>query len=103
MDRATVNVGQVVTGLGLGAYGIAFYVGCRWYVRDDERMRRAAESRWWLDRRVIGKVRDGKMTQEEWFARFTRDQRALVKWAFTPITALWIVLCAVMVVRGLRS
>jgi hypothetical protein len=29
--------GQVVTGFGLAGHGIAFYAGCRWYVRDDGR------------------------------------------------------------------
>jgi hypothetical protein len=102
-DGITVDVGQVATGLGLMAYGTAFYAGSRWYVRDDGRLRRMAESRWWLDRRVRSRIRHGEVTQQEWFAVLARRQRAFVKWALTIIMAFWIALCAVMVVRGLRS
>jgi hypothetical protein len=98
-----VNVGDVATGLGLAAYGIGFYAGCRWYVRDDGRMRRLAECRWWLDRWRVRKVRKGRMTRDQWFARFTRQQRGLVKWGFTPVTVLWLIACAMKVVQGLRG
>ena len=37
---------QVFEGLGLGVYGLAFYAGSRWYVRDDGRLQKMAESRW---------------------------------------------------------
>jgi hypothetical protein len=36
---------QVFEGMGLGAYGVAFYAGSRWYVQDDGRLRKMAESR----------------------------------------------------------
>ena len=43
------------------------------------------------------------MTREERFGRFARRGRTLVRWVFTPVMALWIVACAVMVVNGLRG
>lgn len=98
-----MNVGEVVTGLGLAGYGVGWYALCRWYVRDDGRMRRMAESRWSFDRRFVRKVRKGRMTQDEWFASFIRNQRGLVKWVFTPFTVLWLIICIVQVVHGLRD
>lgn len=43
------------------------------------------------------------MAQDEWFASFIRNQRRLVKWGFTPITFLWLIICIAQVVRGLRD
>ncbi|MEV0398849.1 hypothetical protein [Actinoallomurus sp. NPDC050550] len=96
-----MNVEDVVVGLGLDLYGIAFCAACRWYVRDDGRMKRMAESRWWLDRRVVRRVRRGEITRDEWFARFIRQQRALVSWGVTSVIALWLVGCSGLIVRGL--
>lgn len=98
-----MNVGDVATGLGLGAYGTGWYAFWRWYVRDDGRMRRMAGSRWALDRLLVRKIRKGRMTQAEWFTRFTRRHRALVRWVFTPVVVLWLLLCAVVVVQGFRG
>jgi hypothetical protein len=96
-------LGQVLEGLGLGAYGVAFYVGSRWYVQDDERLRKMAESRWRWDRLTNGKLRRGEISQEEWFDRFARSQRAIVKWTFTPITVLWLAICMATAIHGLIS
>jgi hypothetical protein len=98
-----LNVGQVLVGLGMDACGIAFFGGCLWYVRDNGRMSRLAESRWWYDRRVVRKVRLGAMTKDEWFERFIRRQRALVMWGFTPIAVIWFVGFTVLLVRGVRG
>ena len=98
-----MNVGQVLVGLGLAAYGVAFLGGCLWYVRADRRLVRLAESRWWLDRRVVRKIRRGTMTKDEWFERFIQRQRALVTWGVTPVAVIWIVACTVLLVRGLRD
>jgi hypothetical protein len=87
-------------GLGLAIFGIVSYGFCLWYVRDDGRMRRMAESRWWLDRRTVRKLRTGEMSRDQWFARWARGQRAIVKWAFTPFFALWIALCVATVVHS---
>jgi hypothetical protein len=98
-----MNVGQIATGVGLGAYGVAFYLFSRWYVLSDARMRRGAESRWWLDQRTVRRVRRGQMMKDDWFELWIHEQRQIVKWIFTPFIGLWLVLCIVMVVNGLRS
>lgn len=94
---------QVFEGLGLGAYGVAFYAGSRWCVQDDSRLRRMAESRWRWDRLTNRKLRRGQITQEEWFDQFARAQRMIVKWAFTPFILLWITICVVTTIHGLIS
>jgi hypothetical protein len=43
-----MNAGEVVEGVGLCAWGLVVYGLMRWQVRDDGRLRRMAESRWWL-------------------------------------------------------
>lgn len=96
-------LGQVLEGMGLGAYGLAFYAGCRWYVHDDARMRRMAESRRRWDRLTNGKLRRGQISQEEWFDRFARGQRTIVKWAFTPFILLWLAICVATTIHGLIS
>jgi hypothetical protein len=85
-----MDSGQVLQGVGLGAFGLAFYLSSRWFVADNARLRRMAESRWRFDRRSESRVRSGEMTQEEWFERFDAGQRLIVKWAFTPFTVLWL-------------
>lgn len=98
-----MDLGQVLQEMGLGAFGLAFYLGCRWYVQDDGRLRRMAESRWWFDRRFERQVRSGEMGQEEWFQRFASGQRLIVKWAFTPFIVLWLGLACFMTVHGLLA
>lgn len=67
---------QVFEGIGLGAYGVAFCAGSRWYAQDDTRLRRMAESRWRWDRLTNRKLLRGEISQEEWFDRFARGQRS---------------------------
>jgi hypothetical protein len=87
----------------MAAFGTAFYFSCRWYVRSDDRMRRSAESRWWLDRRAVRRVRRGEMLKDEWFDLWIADQRAIVKWFFTPFIAVWLVLSITEIVHGFQS
>jgi hypothetical protein len=94
---------QVFEGAGLGAYGIAFYAMSRWYARDDERLRKAAQRRWRWDRLTTRRLRQGRISQEEWFHRFARRQRAIVRWGFTPFIILWLVLCMATAIHGLVS
>jgi hypothetical protein len=94
---------QVFEGVGLGAYGVAFYAVSRWYTRDDERLQKMAQSRWRWDRFTTPKLRRGEISKEEWFDRFARSQRAIVKWGFTPIIILWLVLCLATTIHGLVS
>ena len=96
-----MDSGQVLLGSALGAYGVTFYGFARWYVRDDERLRRMARSRWGWDRRTMRKLRTGEMSQEESFERFAARQRWIVRWAFTPFIALWLGLCIFTVIHGL--
>ena len=94
---------QVFEGMGLGVYGVAFYAGIRWYVRDDERLQKMAESRWRWDRFTNRKLRRGEISQAEWFGRFAQGQRAIVKWVFTPVIVLWLGICVVTSIHGLIS
>ena len=96
-------LGQVVAGVSVGALSTGFYFFARWQGSDDRRMRRLAQSRWWLDRRTVRKVRRGEMSQEEWFSQFAKTYRATVKWAFTPVIGLLLVLSVVLIVHGLAS
>jgi hypothetical protein len=97
---AAMNVGQFMAGLGLAAFGIAFVAIARWHVRDDARMRKLAQSRWWFDRRVERKIRRGEMLQEEWFDAWIRSQRWLVKWGFSAALVLWLAICVVAIVHS---
>jgi hypothetical protein len=96
-------LGQVFEGIGLGAWGAGFYALSRWYVRDGKRLRRMAQSRWWLDRWMIAQVRRGQMSQEQWFDRFAKLQRWTVRWAFTPVFVLWAAICAATIIHGMIS
>jgi hypothetical protein len=51
-----MNVGDIGVGVGLSVWGAAFYALSTWYVRDDVRMRKLAESR---GRSTEGKGRSG--------------------------------------------
>lgn len=97
-----MDASQVTQGLGLGAFGAAVYGLAHWVVCDDARIRKVAEARWGLDRHQR-KVRGGNMSQEEWFVRYARSQRLVVKWVFTPVVLLWLAVCVVTTVRGLRA
>jgi hypothetical protein len=94
--------GSVALGVGLGVYGVAFYVVSVLWVRDDGQMRKLAESRWPIDRRMR-KIRRGDVSQEQWFAELIRNTRAVVKWVFTPSTVVWLALCINEVVHGLTG
>ena len=94
---------QVFEGMGLGAYGVGFYAVSRWYVRDDTRLRKMAASRWRWDRFTHRELRRGEISQEEWFDRFARGQRAIVRWAFTPVIVLWLAICVATTIHGLIS
>lgn len=96
-------LGQVVGGVALAAWSTGLYLLARWQVSSDGRMRRLAQSRWWLDRRTVRKVRRGEMSQEEWFAKFIKTYRMTVKWIFTPALALCLLASVVLVVRGITS
>jgi|SRR5215472_4087432 len=96
-------LGQVTGGVGLGALSAGLYLFARWQGSTDDRMRRLAQSRWWLDRRTVRKVRRGEMSQEEWFSQLARNYRATVKWVFTPFIALFLVLSVVLIVHGVTS
>jgi hypothetical protein len=93
---------SIALGVGLGVFGVAFYVVSVLWVRDDGRMRKLAESRWPIDRR-IRKIRRGEMSQEQWFTELIRNERALVKWMLTPFIVLWLAVCIAEVVHGLTS
>lgn len=96
-------LGQVAGGVGLGVLSTGFYLLFRWQGSDDNRARRMAQSRWWLDRRTVRKVRRGEMSQEEWFSKFIRTYRATIKWVFTPVIALLLLLSFALVVHGFTS
>jgi hypothetical protein len=96
-------LGQVAGGVGLGALSTGFYLFARWQGSDDSRLRRLAQSRWGLDRRAVRKVRRGEMSQEEWFSKFIRTYRATIKWAFTPIIALLLLLSVALIVHGITN
>ena len=96
-------LGQVAAGVGVAAWSTGFYIFARWQGSNDSRMRRMAQSRWWLDRRTVRKVRRGKMSQEEWFSKYAKTYRATVKWVFTPAIALILLLSVVLIVHGLTS
>jgi hypothetical protein len=96
-------LGQVTGGTGLGALSIGMYLFTRWQAGDDDRMRRLAQSRWWLDRRTVRKVRRGEMSQGEWFNKFAGNYRATIKWVFTPVLALLLLLSIVLIAHGVTS
>jgi hypothetical protein len=96
-------LGQVAGGVGLGVLSTGLYLFARWQGSDDNRMRRLAQSRWWLDRRTVRKVRRGERSQEEWFSQLARNYRATIKWAFTPVIALLLLLSVVLIVHGVTS
>jgi hypothetical protein len=97
-----MDAGQVAQGLGLGAYGATFYGLAYWYVQDDARLRRMAESRWWVDRHMR-KIRTGEMSQAQWYARFARGQRLIVRRFLTPFMVLWLGIATLTTIHGLRS
>jgi hypothetical protein len=96
-------LGQVAGGVGLGVLSTGLYLFARWQGSDDTRVRRLAQSRWWLDRRTVRKVRRGEVSQKEWFSQFARNYRTTIKWAFTPIIALLLLLSVVLIVHGITS
>jgi hypothetical protein len=96
-------LGQVVGGVGLGVLSTGTYLFARWQGSDDNRVRRLAQSRWWLDRRTVRKVRRGETSQEEWFSQFARNYRSTIKWMFTPVVALLLLLSIVLIVQGVTS
>ena len=102
-----MDVGKVVEGIGLCAWGRAFYGLARWQVRDDNRMRRMADSRWWLDRRldrrVKGRLRRGEISKDGTFDSFIRGQRFLVKWVLPPFIAVFVALAVALAIQGLTS
>lgn len=98
-----MNVGEVFEGLGLCAWGVAFYALARWQVRDDSRMRRLAESRWRLDRLFSRRLRRGEISKDEHFDSLIRTQRLVVTWVFTPAIALWVAGSVGLVIRGLAG
>jgi hypothetical protein len=93
--------GQVFGGIAVGAWCAGFYVFARWLGSSDRRMRSMAQSRWWLDRRTVRKVRRGEISQEDWFGRFTRQYRSVVKWVFTPFITLVVIVCIATIIHGL--
>lgn len=96
-------LGQVAGGVGLAAWCTGLYLFARWQGSNDSRMRRMAQSRWWLDRRTVRKVRRGEMSQEEWFTQFAKTYRMTIKWVFTPAVALFLLASVVLIVRGITS
>jgi hypothetical protein len=96
-----VNAGQVATGAGLAVFGAAFIFAARLYVAHDGLMRRTAASRLRIERHLNWRLRRGRITEDEWSDRFIHGQRALVKWAFTPFMALWLILCLITIGKGL--
>lgn len=98
-----MDVGTVAEGVGLGAWGVGFYSLARWQVRDDNRMRRLAESRWWWDRRLKGRIRRGEISKDEHFASFIKGQRFIVKWVFAPVTAIFVALALTIAIHGVTS
>jgi urease alpha subunit len=98
-----MNAGEVFEGLVLCAWGVAFYALARWQVRDDSRMRRMAESRWRLDRFFSRKLRRGEISKDEHFDSVIRTQRLVVRWAFTPVIALWVAGSVGIVIHGLAG
>jgi hypothetical protein len=51
----------------------------------------------------VRKVRRGEMSKEEWFGQLSRNYRATIKWVFTPVIALLLLLSVVLVVHGVTS
>ena len=98
-----MNVALVLEGIGLCVLAVAVLVASRWFAADDGRMRRLAESRWWFDRRVQAELRHGNLGRDEWFERFIRHERAIIRWVLTPVMILWAGLCVVIVVTGLAG
>jgi len=96
-----VNSGHIAVGLGLALYGAAFLAACWWYVGDDDRLRRLAETRWWFDRRFEGRVRRGQVSRDEWFVELARSQRFVVRRVFPAFFIVWFVLTLGTAVRGL--
>lgn len=96
-------LGQVTAGVGLGVWTAALYLFARWQGSNDSRIRRLAQSRWWLDRRTVRKVRRGEMSQEEWFSKFARTYRTTIKWVFTPVIALCLLLSVALIIHGVTS
>jgi hypothetical protein len=95
-----MDIGKVVEGVGLAAWGVAFYGLMRWQVRDDHRMRRLAESRWWWDRRLKGRLRRGEISKDEHFDSFIKGQRFIVNWVFTPFIAIFVALGLALAILG---
>lgn len=95
-----MDTGRVALGVGLGIVGAAFYVTALVLVRSDHRMRTLAERRWPIDRRMR-QIRNGEISQEQWFAQFTRGTRTVLHWVFTPVMVLWFVLCISIAVQGM--
>ena len=96
-----MDTGRVALGVGLGIYGAAFYITAVVLVRNDHQMRKLAERRWPIDRRMR-KIRNGKISQEQWFVQFIHSTRTVVHWVFTPVMVLWFVLSISMVVQGVN-
>jgi hypothetical protein len=85
-----MHVSEVARDFGLAAFGLALCLFMRWQVRDDDRMRRAAASRWRWDRRTKGKLRRGEISMDEHIESWIRGQRLIVKWIATPFMAIWV-------------
>ena len=96
-------LGQVAGGVGLGVLSTGLSCSPDGRAVTTIAVRRLAQSRWWLDRRTVRKVRRGETSQEEWFSKFIRTYRATVKWAFTPGIALLLLLSVALIVHGITS
>jgi len=95
-----MDIGRVVEGAGLAAWGVGFYGLARRQVRDDRRMRRLAESRWRWNRRLKRRLRRGEISKDEYFDSFIKGQKFIVKWVFTPFIAVFVALGLTLAILG---
>jgi hypothetical protein len=94
---------EVVDGVAVAVFGLAFYAVARAAANDPGRLRTVARHSWWFDRRVVPKLRSGRTSQEEWAAHIMRNQRITVKWIFTPAVVLLLAFACYLIIAGLAG
>ncbi len=94
-----MDIGRVLIGLGLLAWGFVLLATPRWHTSSDERIRSMARSNWWLDRHLGAR---GK-TQEEWFPVWIRRYKWFSKWVWTPLVVVWMLAACLYLVRAILA
>ena len=96
-----MNVHNILVGLVLMVVIAGLYACMHWLVSDEQRLRRAAQQRWWIDRIFIKFTRRRGLSKEEWFAEWAAGARKSFRLIFRPLLVLWFCGGVFLVVQGI--